>query len=268
MNIISFSGGKDSTAMLHLMLEKGIPIDEVLFFDTGWEFPQMYNHVQLVEQKTGIPITILEPEKSFDYWMLERPIKSKKDRPRDGVLKGDIHRIGNGWPSSSRRWCTRVKVNAINKHVKQYDNVTMFIGFASDESRRTDTVSQKQKSYARRFPLIEYGITEADAIRKCRNKGYHWNGLYDIFPRVSCYCCPLQSLDELRKLRVRFPELWLRMLGMDSAWPEHNRGFVKHETVLDLDHRFAFEEKLETLDIPVGLCKRWSCKHKECDLGR
>ena len=36
-NVISLSGGKDSTAMLHMMLERGESIHSVLFFDTGWE---------------------------------------------------------------------------------------------------------------------------------------------------------------------------------------------------------------------------------------
>ena len=41
-NIVQFSGGKDSTAMLLMMLDKGVQIDEVIFCDTGKEFPQMY----------------------------------------------------------------------------------------------------------------------------------------------------------------------------------------------------------------------------------
>ena len=263
--IVSFSGGKDSTAMLHLMLELGEQIDEVLFFDTGWEFPQMYDHLDLVEQKTGIKIVRLKPEKPFKYWMFERPIKSRIDRPEHKIKKGDIHRIGNGWPSATRRWCTRIKVNAINDHVKQYrnDGLTMCIGFAADEAERGDTVSQKQKFYDRRFPLIENNMDEADALRYCKGLGYSWGGLYEIFSRVSCYCCPLQSLDELRKLREHLPELWQQMLEWDSMRPEHNRGFVKYETVHDLDARFAFEEKLSRIGVPCNLCKRWSTKHKE-----
>jgi tRNA(Ile)-lysidine synthase TilS/MesJ len=30
-HIVSFSGGKDSTAMLLMMIEKGMPIDEIIF---------------------------------------------------------------------------------------------------------------------------------------------------------------------------------------------------------------------------------------------
>ena len=49
-NIVSFSGGKDSTAMLLIMVEQGIPIDEIVFCDTEKEFPQMYDHIQKVQE--------------------------------------------------------------------------------------------------------------------------------------------------------------------------------------------------------------------------
>lgn len=41
-NVVSLSGGKDSTAMLLMLLERGEPVADVMFFDTGWEFLEMY----------------------------------------------------------------------------------------------------------------------------------------------------------------------------------------------------------------------------------
>lgn len=40
--------------MIHLMLEHHEQIDEVMYFETGWKFPQMENHISKVEQNTGI----------------------------------------------------------------------------------------------------------------------------------------------------------------------------------------------------------------------
>ena len=37
-HVVSLSGGKDSTAMLLMMLEKGMPVDDILFCDTGLFF--------------------------------------------------------------------------------------------------------------------------------------------------------------------------------------------------------------------------------------
>ena len=52
-HIVSFSGGKDSTAMLLIMLEKGMPIDRVINVDTTKEFPETYDHIDKVEKFSG-----------------------------------------------------------------------------------------------------------------------------------------------------------------------------------------------------------------------
>ena len=41
--IASVSFGKDSLAMLLLLLEKNYPLYEVIFYDTGMEFQAIYN---------------------------------------------------------------------------------------------------------------------------------------------------------------------------------------------------------------------------------
>lgn len=40
--IASVSFGKDSLAMLLLLIEKKQPLDEVIFYDTGMEFQSIY----------------------------------------------------------------------------------------------------------------------------------------------------------------------------------------------------------------------------------
>ena len=44
--IVNLSGGKDSTAMLLMLLEKRQPIDYIVFADTGKDFPQMRAHIE------------------------------------------------------------------------------------------------------------------------------------------------------------------------------------------------------------------------------
>ena len=72
-HIVQFSGGKDSTCMLLMMLEKGMPVDDVIFCDTGMEFPQMYEHIDKVEKYIGRKITRLKAEHSFEWYMFEKP---------------------------------------------------------------------------------------------------------------------------------------------------------------------------------------------------
>ena len=55
-NIISFSGGKDSTAMLLLAIERETDNLSAVFADTGNEHEQTYDYVRYIEQATGVPI--------------------------------------------------------------------------------------------------------------------------------------------------------------------------------------------------------------------
>jgi 3'-phosphoadenosine 5'-phosphosulfate sulfotransferase (PAPS reductase)/FAD synthetase len=229
-NVVSLSGGKDSTAMLHMMLDRGESIHSVLFFDTGWEFPEMYAHIDLIEQKTGLSITRIKPKKSFDHWMYQQRIHA-----RTGVNKGQLVRVGYGWPHASMRWCTREKVQAMAKYERKVPDLVKCIGYASDELHRCKA--------GIRYPLIEYGMSEAACLKYCKGLGYTWGGLYDIFKRVSCWCCPLQSLPELRKLRKHRPELWDELIKKDLRQPPHCQGFKDMKSVFDLETRFRKEDK-------------------------
>ena len=238
-HVVSFSGGKDSTAMLLVMLERGEPIHSVVFFDTGWEFPQMYEHIDKVEDYTGIKIVKLRPKRPFKYWLLERPIVG-----RQGKNKGRLYRIGSGWPSPMRRWCTREKVNALRQYQAKVPEAVDCIGIALDEAHRTAKRSLSKSG--KRFPLIEWGITEKEALQYCYRHGFSWGGLYKIFNRVSCFCCPLQRMAELRKLRSYFPDLWAKMLEWDKQI-KPNIGFKGYKTVHDLERMFAQEPRRKLL---------------------
>lgn len=83
-------------------------------------------------------------------------------------------------------------------------------------------------------------MTEADCLAYCRKKGYDWGGLYDKFSRVSCWCCPLQSLPELRVLYREFPDLWDQLKKWDQmTW----RPFRPDYSVAQLEKRFDFESE-------------------------
>ena len=91
-----------------------------------------------------------------------------------------------------------------------------------------------------KHPLVEWGWTEQQALEYCYSCGYDWEGLYKYFNRVSCWCCPLQSLEDLRNMRKHFPELWQELIDMDNrTW----RKFKPDYTVEELDRRFSFEEE-------------------------
>ncbi len=235
-NIVSLSGGKDSTAMILIMLERNEPIHSVVFFDTGWEFPEMIDHIDKLEKYTGLEFVRLKIKRSFDYWLNQAPVVARK-----GKNKGKVHRYGNGWPASLRRWCTRLKINAIEKYYRKQNGFISCIGFAADEAKRVPV--EQKKTWPERYPLIEWNVSEPEALKYCYNHGFKWGGLYELFGRVSCFCCPLQRIGELRSLRKYRPELWSRMLEMDK---NNCRGFRGMKSVHDMERRFAQEDKQQT----------------------
>jgi len=220
--------------MVLRLIEEDWPLDEIVFFDTGWEFPQMYEHIEKVEAYIGRKITRLHPRRDFETWMLRRKIIARK-----GPMKGKVHRIGNGWPSPSRRWCTRENADVLDKHCR---GAVQYVGIAADEATRTTSANLIGKG-EKRYPLVDWGVDEPQALAYCKARGFDWGGLYEIFRRVSCFCCPLQRLGELRMLRRHLPELWGQMLAWEDEMGEHCRGFKDYTTVHDLDERFEMEDR-------------------------
>ena len=202
--IVNFSGGKDSTAMLHLLLEHGEKVDEVIYFDGGWEFPQMADHVALVEEKTGIKITRLYPrDGNFDWYSYKKNYTSREGNPR----------IGYAWPSNASRWCTRLKIQTISNYLKERD-VVHAIGFAVGEERRAiRQILKNDGDYY--YPLLEYNFDEYDCWDYCYKLGYDWGGLYRYLDRVSCFCCPYKNKKEILILKRHFPQIWQQIKKKD-----------------------------------------------------
>jgi len=242
--MVSLSGGKDSTAMLLLMIERNMPIDAVFTADTGMEFPEMYPHLERLDEflyrERGLHITTLRHPKGFEWLMFEEPKSSLKTV--EWRRKLGIPLYGNGWPAAKSRWCTghlktHLMRNALVEIKKQYRLLT-YIGIAADEPKRV---------HKDRYPLVDWQISEKEALQVCKSRGYDWSGLYDIYRRCSCWCCPLQPLGELRKLHDHHPNLWKRLCEMDkrakACFGDHPLGqFKTGWTVPELEQRFEMEK--------------------------
>ena len=98
--------------MLLRMLEEGMPVDIILFCDTGVEFEGMYRHIEKLEQYIGRPITRLKAPKSFEYYFYEYTPKRKNPK-----LNGYC---GMSWAGPNTRWCTgMLKTRIINRYLRE-----------------------------------------------------------------------------------------------------------------------------------------------------
>ena len=208
------SGGKDSTCMALMMLERGEDIAEFIFCDTGMEFPECYDALNRFEEITGRKITRLKSDKTIMYYASEKEIKFRNgvSTKRDGTPK---RKHGYGFPSPLRRWCTdNLKLRLLKRYKKEHypDGCMDCIGIALDEPKRI------RENPNKRYPLVEYGITENAALEYCKSRGFYLSPCaYDFIPRVSCFCCPLTNLKTIEYLINKRPELWQRIKEMEKT---------------------------------------------------
>lgn len=233
-HIVSFSGGKDSMAMLLKMIENNMPIDEIVYCNImatstiGAEYPEMYKYLDKVDRYLikiiGKKITRLQSPISF-----EKQFYTVKQR---GKYEGKIY----GFPWNLGAWCNSVlKVSTLDKYFKQQGKYISYIGIAYDEPKRYERLAANERA-----PLYEWRMTEKDCLQYTKEKGLY-NPLYDKFKRLGCWFCVKQGLDSLRILRHDYPEYWKMMLD----WQKDSEvKFKPNYTIQQLEERFIQEDYL------------------------
>ena len=217
--ILSFSGGKDSTFLLLELIRRKYPLDEVQFFDTGWEYPVMYEHIEKCKKickENDINFVVLHSPYDFDN------LFSKYS-----------------WCGGNARWGTTYKTQTLDKCSKQNNDAIVYIGIAADEILRLE----KERADFKRFPLAEWGITEAECLQGCYDAGFDWGGMYEHLDRLSCMYCRNKNLKELRNIRKFYPEVLekLKEYQLKTNRPYKTCG----TTIFDLEIRFDLEEEFE-----------------------
>ena len=204
-SIANVSFGKDSLAMLHVLIEQGWPLDEVVFYDTGAEFDAIYaerDRMLPILADRGIRFTQLRPPRPFFFDMLAKTVHH-----RDGTESQ-----GYGWCGGAARWGTRLKINALDAYER---DAVFYVGIASDEPGRIGSDARK------RYPLVELGMTESDCLALCYERGHEWmqDGvrLYDVLDRVSCWCCRNKNMREINAMREKLPKHYERLVALERA---------------------------------------------------
>ena len=205
--IANVSFGKDSTAMVYAIVDHGLPLDEVLYYNTGAEFDAIYDERDRMLPflaSHGIEYTELRPREPFFYSMLARPVRSR--------ATGEVHKHGYGWCGGLCRWGTRLKIDALERYSR---GATTYVGIAADETQRLGRLGAGKAA-----PLAEFGMTEADCLALCYERGHEWmqDGvrLYDVLDRVSCWCCRNKNMRELRAMHDKLPRYWERLVALED----------------------------------------------------
>ena len=207
MNILSLSGGKDSVASYFLCKDV---IDCVVYVDSGVDFPTIKKTALLIGQdfaSSGGRFEVL----SFDFLL--------------GLSRW-------GWPSMRNRWCTNLKVRAIKEFKKSLGvSVNEYVGIAYDEQHRCRP--------GVKYPLVDAGMTEKQALSFCYSYGIDFGGVYQYFHRASCFCCPLGGKRHFRRL-YEYNKKLFNFVGV--------LGEVSRATAHPLSPRFSFQQLRDLFD--------------------
>lgn len=193
--VLSFSGGKDSTAtLIYLIKELGI-VPIVTFQDTGNESKDTYEYIQhvsnLLKEWTGTEIITLKGE--YDFFALAE----KKKRA----------------PSMKARFCTEwLKIVPFLRWIEEQpfaDNCTIITGIRAEESkaRSKRKEHEPESTYGRPLwnPLIKWTVKEVFEIHKKYNVDV--NPLYKKgLKRVGCFPCVNAGRIELIAIERHYPE--------------------------------------------------------------
>lgn len=230
-NIISVSGGKDSTATLLLAVERETENLRAVFADTGHEHAETYAYLDYLEQKIGIPIERISADFTARIANKRKVVQTKWRK--DGVSEALIEQALNylvptgipfldlclwkgRFPSSKTRFCTEeLKVFPVRDQIFaplladcDTGDVYSWQGIRAEESRaramlpELDEVAVGLWNYR---PILTW--TAGQVFDFHRKHGVRWNPLYEQgMGRVGCMPCVNCRKDELREIAARFPD--------------------------------------------------------------
>jgi len=225
--IVSFSGGKDSTAMLLRLIELNKKPDEVVFADTKLEFLEIYERVEKMKvlcEKEGITFFWLKTKQNFDDWFYGIPLRGESGKR--GLIRGFPLTLFPCW------WSRESKFKVLDSFCK---NKIRILGIAKDEPKRI----RKKEGY--KYPLVEWGWSEKKCVDYLKKKGWFME-IDNRFRRTGCYLCPKQNKDSLRVLYQNYPKLWDKLKKYEKDSPQ---GFKPNFKLNEIEKKWANQTKLK-----------------------
>lgn len=236
-NVISISGGKDSTAMALLAIERKTENIRFVFSDTGHEHKQTYDYVQYLngELRRLCGVGIETVKANFDRQIEGKRKFIAEKWEADGVPAERIEQAieilkptGNPFldlclwkgrfPSTRRRFCSEeLKHKPINDFIESLLPATVISwqGVRRDESLSRRDLPERDVEFGTWEPepsghLIYRPILDwkaSDCFEQHRKFGIDWNPLYEQgMGRVGCMPCIHVTKKELLEIASRFPE--------------------------------------------------------------
>jgi phosphoadenosine phosphosulfate reductase len=199
---ISYSGGKDSLAML-LVVKKAIGSVPLLFADTGLEFPETYANVDTVSEKYGLEVIRTNGNNTF--W---------RTFDRDGP------------PAVNARWCCRVcKLTPVGNLIRErWGECLSFIGqrrYESATRAKSERVWRNRNVTCQLSAAPIHNWTALHVWLYIFREQAPYNVLYGRnLDRIGCFMCPSSDMALIHMIAESYPDLWKDWTGRLRQWQE------------------------------------------------
>lgn len=238
-NIISFSGGKDSTALL-LWAKENLDDYDVVWMDTGWEHDITYAYVDYIDKE-----------------LIDGKLIRLKSDKYDGFEDLSIKK--KRVASTRARFCTQeLKIFPVKKFYDQFRDeyeIHSYVGIRADESYSRSKM--KEVSFDLDYfgvwvhrPLIKWTAEMVFDIMKKHN--IEPNPLYRMgMKRVGCMPCIMSNHRDIREISKRFPDVIDRIRNLED---KIGRSFFSADYIPDkYCSKYAIVEKeiKQKIDDPI-----------------
>ncbi|RRN63467.1 phosphoadenosine phosphosulfate reductase family protein [Caulobacter sp. 602-1] len=209
-HILGISGGRDSAALAVYMRETQPELDlEYFFTDTGKELDEVYRFLDRLEGFLGKPITRLNPDRDFEFWLRE---------------------YNHFLPSPRTRWCTRqLKLRPLELWLrKDLDDgviVNSYVAIRSDEPHREGYQSTHENMRVH-LPLREAGIDRQGVLEMLDSAGVGEPEYYSWRSRSGCTFCFFQQKIEWVRLSREHPDAFEEAKGYEKTALSHGSPFT------------------------------------------
>lgn len=271
--VVYWSGGKDSTVVLHQVLQydKNIP---VIFNDSLIEFPETYEFIEKLANDWNLNLHITKPDtnlweigKKYGWPILGKNISSNVERARrtgnfrKQLTKLEVDLAMNGLNISTK--CSELLREKPAKKLEQELAVDVkIIGLRANESRARVRlwVDHGSHYYVKHYFNKKEGIWKASPITLwTENDIWEYNKkfniphakLYDIgYPRNGCWACAMAIRNgQLERLYKNHNELYEKLILETPMGNElmKMQSFYKKEKIKQRYSRKEKIIKMETL---------------------
>jgi len=276
LTVLSFSGGKQSSALLWMVILGILQKPDnfvVLNANPGMENSKTYEYIDKMEnecKENGIDFYRVSGGNLYeDMVQLKDTNKIRFDTPAYFV-KNKI----DGSEGKLKQGCTQIyKIAPMDRKVREIlderfgiskkstrlgtNIIETWIGFTYSEVERVKPAPQKYKYF--RYPLIEMKMNNDNVIN------FFLENNLEIPPRSVCNACFANGLDYLKEMYYNRPDDWKQAVSVDESVRDWSQIGVRGDVFIS--NTYMPLNELAELDFDVSDKKKNKEKDYSCDSG-